>query len=90
MAQGLVNYTNADVAARVDEVKVAYASLRRLMDYLIVIRNGSDYAAVATATGCAPANATTGQTIFDNLDAALGGMTTANNALSNMDRNALV
>lgn len=89
MAQGLVTYTNSNIAARVDEIKVAYAHIRRLMDHLIVIRNGTDYAAVATATGCTPANATTGQTLFDNLDAALGGMTTANNALSNMDKNAL-
>jgi hypothetical protein len=89
VAQGLVNYTNENVAARVDEVKVAYAHLRRLMDALIQIRNGTDYQAVAEATGCTPANATTGQTIFDNLDAALGGMTTAQNALSNMDKNSL-
>ena len=93
MAQGFVTYTNEDVGARVDECKVAYAHLRRLMDYLIVIRNingaNNDYQAVANATGCTPANATTGQNIFDNLDAALGGMTTANNALSNMDKNAL-
>lgn len=89
MAQGLVSYTNEDVAARVDECKVAYAHLRRLMDYLIVIRNGTDYQAVANATGCQPANTTTGQTIFDNLDAAMAGMTTVNNALSNMDKNAL-
>lgn len=89
MAVGLVTHTNASVAARVDEIKVSYGHLRRLMDHLIIIRNGTDYAAVATATGCTPANATTGQTIFDNLDAALAGMTTANNALSNMDKNAL-
>lgn len=89
MAQGLVTYTNANVAARVEEMKVAYAHIRRLMDYLIVIRNGTDYAAVAVATGCVPADATEGLKMFDNLDAALGGMTTANNALSNMDKNAL-
>lgn len=89
MAQGLVTYTNANVAARVDEVKVAYAHLRRLMDRLIAIRNGTDYAAVAAATGTVPNDATAGQTIFDNLDAAVAGMTTAYNALSNMDKNAL-
>lgn len=85
MAQGNVTQVSPAVAARVDEVKVAYAHLRRLMDRLIVVRNGTDYAAVATETGAAPG---TGQTVFDNLDAALGGLTTANNALSNMDLNA--
>lgn len=85
MAQGNVTQINAGVAARVDEVKVAYAHIRRLMDRLIIIRNGTDYAAVAAATGAADGE---GQNVFDNLDAALGGLTTANNALSNMDLNA--
>jgi hypothetical protein len=85
MAQGTVTKLDADIAARVDEVKVAYAHVRRLMDRLIIIRNGTDYAAVATAAGAADGE---GQFVFDNLDAALGGLTTANNALSNMDVNA--
>lgn len=85
MAQGNVTKVNANVAARVDEVKVAYAHIRRLMDRLIIIRNGTDYAAVEAATGAAPGD---GQAVFDNLDAAMGGLTTANNALSNMDVNA--
>jgi hypothetical protein len=55
--------------------------MRRLMDRLISIRNGNDYVAVATATG-----ASDGQTLFDNIDAAIAGLTTASNALSNMDQ----
>lgn len=85
MAQGNVTSINAQTAARVDEVKVAYEHMRRLMDRLIVVRNGTDYAAVAAYLGCSVGE---GQNAFDNLDAALGGMTTANNALSNMDQNA--
>lgn len=85
MAQGIVTQINPSVAARVDEVKVAYSHIRRLMDRLIVIRNGTDYAAVAAATGAPEGQ---GQMVFDNLDAALGGLTTANNALSNMDVSA--
>jgi hypothetical protein len=86
MAQGNVNQISPTVAARIDEVKSAYAQIRRLMDRLIVIRGVNDYTAVAAALGCVPGD---GQTAFDNLDAALGGLTTANNALSNMDKNAL-
>jgi hypothetical protein len=90
MAQGYVKYTNANVAARVDEVKVAYANLRRLMDTLIVIRNGTSYDLVAAATGAIGEDqGDVGLKIFDNLDAAMAGMTTACNALSNMDKNAL-
>jgi hypothetical protein len=89
MAQGYVKFQNPQISATVDKIKNAYAEIRRLMDALIVIRNGTDYQAVSDATGSTPSGASSGQTIFDNLDAALGGMTTANNALSNMDENAL-
>lgn len=84
MAQGLVTFTSGNLAGRVDEVKTAYLNMRRLMDRLIAIRNGTDYAAVAAATG-----ASDGQTLFDNCDAAMGGLTTAYNALSDMDLHAL-
>lgn len=84
MAQGLVTYTSVTIAERVNEVQRAYLNMRRLMDRLIAIRNGTDYTAVATATG-----ASNGQTLFDNVDAAIAGLTTAYNALSNMDVQAL-
>lgn len=83
MAQGLVTFTSNSVANRVTETKQAYLNMRRLMDRLIAIRNGNDYAAVAAATG-----ASDGQTLFDNVDAAIAGLTTAYNALSNMDMGA--
>ena len=90
MATGYVTFQNPTVSARVDEIKAAYGSIRRVMDALIEVKNsggGNNWAAVAAAVGAA--DATAGQTVFDNLDAALGGMTTANNALSFMDENAL-
>ncbi len=90
MAQGLVTFTSSSIAHRVDETKTAYLNMRRAFDRLIAIRAGNgtnnDYAAVAAAVGAADAAA--GQRVFDNLDAAIGGMTTAYNALSNMDANA--
>lgn len=92
MAQGNVTQLNGSTRARVDEVKVAYAHIRRLMDRLIIVRNGTDYAAVAEYLGITDGTpeelAILEQRAFDNLDAALAGMTTANNALSNMDLNA--
>lgn len=92
MAQGLVKITNPHIIACVDEVKVAYLKMRRTMDAMIVMRNGTDYEAVAVAadaSGDALTPAEAGQRVFDNLDAAMAGMTTAYNALSNMDKNAL-
>jgi hypothetical protein len=83
MAQGLVTFTSDSIGRRVDETKAAYLNMRRLLDRLIAIRNGNDYAAVAAATG-----ASDGQTLFDNIDAAIAGLTTAYNALSNMDSHA--
>lgn len=83
MAQGLVTFSSLSVTRRINETKDAYLQMRRLMDRLIAIRNGDDYAAVAAATG-----ASDGQTLFDNLDAAIAGLTTAYNALSNMDSQA--
>lgn len=83
MAQGLVTYTSRSVRDQVNKTKDAYLQMRRLMDRLIAIRNGTDYVAVAAATG-----ASDGQTLFDNLDAAIAGLTTAYNALSNMDASA--
>ena len=87
MAQGLVTFTSASIGHRVDEAKTAYLNMRRAFDRLIAIRNGNgqnnDYAAVAAAVGAADVAA--GQTLFDNMDAAVSGLTTAYNALSNMD-----
>jgi hypothetical protein len=85
MAQGLVTFSSANVREVVDETKEAYANMRRLMDRLIAIRNGIDYEAVAIATGAGDLSAAAGLMLFDNLDSAMGGLTTANNALSNMD-----
>lgn len=84
MAQGLVTHTSTGISNRVEETKTAYLNMRRIMDRLIAIRNGTDYIAVASATG-----ASDGQILFDNIDAALAGLTTAYNALSNMDTRSL-
>ena len=86
MAQGLVTFTSMNLAQRVQEVKVTYMNMKRVSDRLIALRNGTDYVAVATAVG-SPIG--TGQTVFDNIDAAIAGLTTAYNALSNMDVQAL-
>ena len=87
MATGLVTYTNERVGARVEECKVAYANMRRLVDALIEIKGGpagTNWPAVADATG-----ASSGQTLFDNLDQAIAYMESVNDALSPMDKNAL-
>jgi tRNA C32,U32 (ribose-2'-O)-methylase TrmJ len=90
MAQGLVTFSSSSIGQRVDETKSAYLNMRRSFDRLIAIRNGNgtnnDYAAVALAVGAADAAA--GQRVFDNMDAAMGGLTTSYNALSNMDAHA--
>ena len=86
MAQGLVTYTSTNIAQRVDETKLAYLNMRRLLDRLIAVRNGVDYAAVEAETGAAAGK---GQTLYDNLDAAVAGLTTAYNALSYMDKRAV-
>lgn len=97
MPQGLVKVTNPHIIAAVDQVKAAYLTMRRTMDAMIAERAGdgtnSDYEAIAAlADASLPGQtdpAVLGQTVFDNMDAALAGMTTAYNALSNMDKNAL-
>lgn len=90
MAQGYVQIQNATVSARIDEAKVAYANFRRMFDALLVIRNGNEYDKVAAALGAVGADqGDAGLKAFDNLDAAMAGLTTAYNALSNMDENAL-
>ena len=86
MAQGQITQIGSHIAAIVDEAKISYAHLRRLMDRLIILKgDGSNYAVLEIATGAATG---TGATVFDNIDAAVAGATTVNNALSNMDMNA--
>ena len=90
MAQGLVNYSDAGIAARVDEVMVTFAHVKRLLDRMVALRaGGSDYTSIAVAAGCTPATSAEGLKLFDDIDAALAGLTTAYNALSQLDKNAL-
>jgi hypothetical protein len=82
-------YTNTQGAVHVEEVKAAYARLRRFMDALIDTKGGgsqSNNQAIADAMGCALAD--TGA-VFDAFDAMMAGMTTAQNAGTAIDRNAL-
>ena len=91
MAAGVVIEPNsANVRARIDELKANYAQWRRLLDSAIEIKNsggGNNWTAVAAALG--EVNATNGQAVFENMDAIMGAMTTANNAASPMDGAAL-
>lgn len=90
MAQGFVQFQNPPTTACINGIKESYAELRRIMDRLIVIRNGSSYDLVAAALGAVGADqGDAGLKAFDNLDAAMAGLTTAYNALSNMDQGAL-
>ena len=90
MAQGLVTYSNQKVVDVVNEVQSAYASTKRLLDRMVAMRaGGTNYTTIATAAGCVPADSAAGQTLFDDVDAALGGLTTAYNAMSQMDNSAL-
>lgn len=90
MAQGVVTYSNQKIVQVVDKVQDAYADVKRLLDRLVALRaGGSDYTNIATLAGCSPADSTTGQKLFDDIDAALGGLTTAYNALSQLDNSAL-
>ena len=87
MAGVIIKPKNANVNAIINNIKQAgYAPLRRVMDAAIAAKNsggGNNWAAVAAALG--EANATDGQDVFENLDAVLGGMTSANDAASPMD-----
>lgn len=86
MAIGFIKPQSATVRARVDEAKAAYASNRRLLDVLIEAK-AVDNATLQAALG--EADTTAALKVFDNLDAAMAGLTTAYNALSKMDGNAL-
>ena len=84
-----IQYTNTQGAVHVEEVKAAYARLRRFMDALIDVKGAGSQAnnqAIADAMGCSLAN--TGA-LFDAFDSMMGGMTTAQNAGTSIDRNAL-
>ena len=88
MAVGLVTQINADIAARMDEIKVAYAHVKRLHDRIVVVRGGSsgtDWTAVEAATGAATG---TGQTVNDDIEQIIGYLSSANDAASNLDVNA--
>lgn len=90
MAQGNVTYSSQKVVDVVDSVKEAYADTKRLVDRMVAMRaGGSDYTSIAAAAGCNPATSAEGLKLFDDVDAALGGLTTAYNALSQMDNSAL-
>lgn len=86
MAIGFIKPKDANIRARVDETKNAYGNMRRLFDAMIEANN-IGIATLQAAIG--EANTTDAQTVFDNLNAAMAGLTTAYNALSKMDGNAL-
>ena len=84
-----LTYTNTMGEVHVEEVKIAYARLRRFMDELINVKGGGSQAnnqAIADAMGCALAD--TGA-VFDAFDSVMAGMTTAQNAATAIDRRAL-
>ena len=90
MSQGLVTCTNPKVLDVANEVQVAYAHTKRLLDRMVALRaGGSDYTSIAEAAGCVPADSATGLKLFDDVDAALGGLTTAYNAFGQLDKTAL-
>ena len=91
MAAGVViEPKSALVQARVAEVKNVYAHWRRQLDALIAVKNsggGNNWTAVAATLG--EADATAGQAVFENMDAVMAGMTTANDASSPLDGGSL-
>ena len=90
MAQGFVQFKNQKIETAINNAKDVTAEFRRILDRLIVIRNGTSYDLVAAAVGAIGADqGDAGLKAFDNLDAAMAGLTTAYNALSNMDQGAL-
>ncbi len=90
MAQGVVTYSNQKIVAVVDQVQEAYGETKRLLDRLVALKEGgSDYTNIATLAGIPSPDSTKGQKLFDDIDAALGGLTTAYNALSQLDNSAL-
>ena len=90
MAQGFVQFQNQKIETAINNAKDVTAEFRRILDRLIVIRNGTSYDLVAAAVGAIGADqGDAGLKAFDNLDAAMAGLTTAYNALSNMDQGAL-
>jgi transposase len=91
MAQGVVTYNNQKVVQVVNSVQEAYAETKRLLDRLVALRTaaGGTYETIAALAGCTPTDTATGQKLFDDVDAALAGLTTAYNALSQLDNSAL-
>lgn len=93
MAGVIIKPKNASVNAIINNIKQAgYAPLRRLMDAAITAKNsggGNNWTAVAVSLGetntDGTPNAVNGQAVFENLDAVLGGMTSANDSASPMD-----
>ena len=88
MAAGvIIKPKNANVNAIINNIKQAgYAPLRRLMDAAITAKNsggGNNWAAVKVSLG--ELTDADGQAVFENLDAVLAGMTSANDSASPMD-----
>lgn len=78
------------VNAYLGEVKFSYSRIRRAMDALIAAKNsggGNNWTKVAEVLG--EADAIDGQAVFENLDAVMAYMTSANDAASPMDGGAV-
>ncbi len=90
MAQGLVTLTNPKIIEPTNKVQEAYGEIKRLLDRMVALRGGgTDYTSIATLAGCPNPDSAQGLKLFDDIDAALGGLTTAYNALSQLDNSAL-
>ena len=84
----IARITDTNITGTISAVQMSYHQLRRMFDAMIQIYTagggdgGGGAAALATCINATPADA---QTIYNALNAAMGGMTTAYNSLSPID-----
>ena len=88
MAVGPVKPKNAQITVSAQATRVAYWDCKRKVDTMVQVKNGSDWAALADWLG----NGTTAaeaQTVFDDMDAMLAYLTSANDVAAKFDGSAL-
>lgn len=88
MAQGPIKPKNAQISVSAQNIRLAYWDVKKKVDTMVAVKGvGNDWAALATWLG--EADAAAAQTIFDNMDAALAYLTSANDVAAKFDGSAL-
>lgn len=88
MATGPIKPKNAQISVSAQNIRLAYWDVKKKVDTMVAVKGaGNDWAALAAWLG--EANATDAQTVFDNMDAALAYLTSANDVAAKFDGSAL-